>query len=122
MKKITVRELKRLIQEQILQESTKFTATRRLTILARKASMDFEEDIVNELGLMKPDDMDEASQKVYYHAMKKLEASFIGAVVDTVKEVLNLPKEEDEAAAKALPTQTKEPATTEVPTIPDTLK
>lgn len=122
-KKIQINELKEIIRKEFLaqmNEATKFTATRRLTILARKASMDFESEIVKELGLADPDSMDEQAQKIYYHAMKKLEASFISAVVDAVKEVENLPKEEDEDGEPKA-TAIAAPEVKQVPTVPGTV-
>lgn len=71
-------------------------ATRLLTIRAREAAFDFEKIIVKELGLLNPDEMDSLSQKVYVEAVETMQKRILDAVIDTIKSLSHLPKEQEE--------------------------
>lgn len=88
--KITEKALKEVIQKAVkkhLTESSDFTARRKILLKAREASMDFEDQIVDYLDLMKPDDMPEEQQRVYHAIAKKMESRIVNAVAETIIEL-----------------------------------
>lgn len=81
-----------------------FTAVRNLRVSAQGAALKFEEQIVKELGLLNPDQMDELSQQVYHQATTKLMDVFTSAVVDCVQAMEGLPKATDSETPSQTPT------------------
>lgn len=99
---ITKKQLREALQLEVhkalfLREFAQYTATRSLMIKAQQAALDFEKDIVKELDLVNPDTMDEISQQVYHQATEKMAKLVTNAVVDCVKSLEGLPKNQETA-------------------------
>jgi len=98
--KITKKELKKMIREALrnrLQESgSDFTAKRQIVAAAQSASMDFEKQIQQLLGLEDPDNMQPELQSRYLAVAKKMSNGIITAVVDATKELSHFPRKESE--------------------------
>lgn len=73
-----------------------FAAERSLGVKAKEAALAFESDMVKELDLVNPNDMDLNSQKIYKEVMDAFHDKFVAAVVDAVNGIKILPKNEHE--------------------------
>ena len=99
---ITESELKKLVSLMVekkinlLKEGKKYKAIRSLTIQAQETAMKFEEQMVDSLKLIDPDDMDDNEQLVYGQAMADMHAKIIEAVVHAAEIVKNLSSKPEE--------------------------
>jgi hypothetical protein len=97
--KMTEDELRGLVRESLkkrfLKESATLSAKRKLTLLAKEHSMDFEEKIVNTLNLVDPDTLDEELQKQYVSVVEKMQSSVVAAVQEAVSKLATFPREDD---------------------------
>ena len=94
--KILEEEIRKVARASILQEVKSFNATRILKNAARSAVLDFEREIIKELNLITPDEMDDSSQAAYNEAMERMTTVVVNAVVDAVQAVEHLPRVQDE--------------------------
>lgn len=75
-----------------------FMAIRQLSIMARDASLSFEDNIIKQLALKDPNSMDANSQSTYRDAMESMQSRIESVVIETIRKVAELPKEEKTAA------------------------
>lgn len=94
--KILEKQIRKVARENILKEVKSFNATRILKNAARSAVLDFEREIIKELNLVAPDEMDDSSQAAYNEAMEKMTTVVVNAVVDAVQAVEHLPRIQEE--------------------------
>lgn len=73
-----------------------FDAERSLGIKAKTLGLEFEKDMIKELDLIAPNQMDGNSQKIYKETMDSFHDKFVAAVVDAVNAIKILPKNEHE--------------------------
>lgn len=73
-----------------------FDAERSLGIKAKTLGLEFEKDMIKELDLIAPNQMDGNSQKIYKETMDNFHDKFVAAVVDAVNAIKILPKNEHE--------------------------
>ena len=94
----TEKELRKLVQEAVrtkLQESgADFSAKRQIIHAAQSASMSFENEIVNALGLKRPDEMHEEAQQAYLKVVKEMERKIVEAVSDALTNLVRFPRNE----------------------------
>lgn len=94
--KVLEEQIRKVARENILKEVKSFNATRILKNAARSAVLDFEREIIKELNLIAPDEMDDSSQAAYNEAMEKMTTVVVNAVVDAVQAVEHLPRVQEE--------------------------
>ena len=100
--KINEKELRKMVREVVrknimtLKEGEDFTARRQIVQSAKKAAMDFENEIINLLGLVVPDDMPPNLQKQYYVVVQQMSESIVTAVQDATRELAKFPKAKNE--------------------------
>jgi len=75
-----------------------FMAARTLKIAAEQAALDFEKQIVKEMGIQDPNAMDATSQRLYHQVMQKMHRSVANSVILAVQELSSLPKNEPVSA------------------------
>lgn len=100
--KMTESELRGLIRESLkrkfLKESVALSAKRKLKLLAKEHTMDFEKKIVDTLSLVDPDTLDETLQKQYVDIVEEMQERVVAAVQDAVSKLASFPHEREEAA------------------------
>jgi hypothetical protein len=117
---LTEEKLKKLVSLMVekkillLKEGVKFQAIRSLTIEAQQAAMKFEENMVDALDLLNPDEMDDDHQQIYSQTMADMHSKVIEAVVHAANVLKNLPnaKKEENHGKKD-----KKPSTEPMPVI-----
>ena len=117
---LTEEKLKKLVSLMVekkvllLKEGVKFQAIRSLTIEAQQAAMKFEENMVDALDLLNPDEMDDDHQQIYSQTMADMHSKVIEAVVHAANVLKNLPnaKKEENPGKKD-----KKPSTEPMPVI-----
>lgn len=115
---LTEEKLKKLVSLMVekkillLKEGVKFQAIRSLTIEAQQAAMKFEENMVDALDLLNPDEMDDDHQQIYSQTMADMHSKVIEAVVHAANVLKNLPnaKKEENHGKKD-----KKPSTEQMP-------
>jgi hypothetical protein len=99
---LTEEKLKKLVSLMVekkillLKEGVKFQAIRSLTIEAQQAAMKFEENMVDALDLLDPDEMDDDHQQIYSQTMADMHSKVIEAVVHAANVLKNLPNAKKE--------------------------
>jgi putative lipoic acid-binding regulatory protein len=96
--KITHKELKEMIDKAVrknLQEGSTFSARRVIDAVAGDASREFEKQIVQNLGIVDPDELRPEMQAKYLEIVGEMEKGFKNAVRAAVKKLQNFPKKED---------------------------
>ena len=99
---LTEEKLKKLVSLMVekkillLKEGVKFQAIRSLTIEAQQAAMKFEENMVDALDLLNPDEMDDDHQQIYSQTMADMHSKVIEAVVHAANVLKNLPNAKKE--------------------------
>lgn len=100
--KISDKELRMMVREAVqkkvaqLREASDFSARRQIVHSAESASMDFENEIVGLLNLVRPDDLSPALQKHYYLAVETMKKKIVSAVMEATRDLARLPKVESE--------------------------
>ena len=94
VKKTELQEMVRKIVQKKLFEGTDFSARRRVAALAKNASMEFENTIVSELGVVHPDQLSEPLQRKYYEIVKTMESEIVKSAMDAVSRLTMFPKED----------------------------
>lgn len=104
MKKSKLKELvfENLIKEYSAKTSTDpvqqqrniqfFRAARVLKMEAQRAALDFEDQIVKQMGLQDPDQMDGTSQRVYHQVTERMHTEVAAAVMKAINGLGSLPK------------------------------
>lgn len=98
--KITEAEIRTLVRsrlEKVIAENSSISAVRSLVNIASENVFGFEQNFIKNLGLMPIDEMDANSQRVFLAAMDTLKKKFAAAVIDAIKEIENLPKQQEES-------------------------
>jgi len=104
--KITEQELREMIRESVkkkiatLNESSDFTAKRKIVHSAQNASMEFENEIKASLNLINPDDLDPHLQKKYYEIASEMQEAIVQSVVVAVGRFATLPRVDSEGGNK----------------------
>ena len=105
-KMLTDKKLKKLVslmvenKIQLLKEGKKLQAIRSLTIEAQQAAMKFEENMLDSLDTMNPDEMEDEYQQIYSQAMADFHSKFIEAVVHAANILKDLPTKPKEATSQ----------------------
>jgi hypothetical protein len=71
-------------------------AERRLKIMVSEAALDFEKNIVAQLGLVDPKDLDPESQENYVKVMEEMGLKMQQAVMDAVLQLKTMPKQSED--------------------------
>ena len=101
---LTEEKLKKLVSLMVekkillLKEGAKFQAIRSLTIEAQQAAMKFEENMVDALDLLNPDEMEDSHQQIYSQTMADMHSKVIEAVVHAANVLKHLPNAKKEEA------------------------
>lgn len=77
-----------------LQEASDFTARRKVIQSAQDASMNFENDIINTLGLEHPDNLDDNLQQKYYEIAKSMQDKVVSAAMEAAKYLSSFPRKD----------------------------
>lgn len=97
--KMNENQLRGLVREslkkRLLNESATLSAKRKLTLLAKEHTMDFEKKIVDTLNLVDPDTLDEALQKQYVSVVEEMQSRVVSAVQEAVAKLATFPREDD---------------------------
>ena len=99
--KITKEELNKIISEAVkkkiasLNESSDFTAKRKIVHSAQNASMEFEGEIKSLLGLVEPDQLPPNLQRKYLEIAESMKQSVVTAVAEAVKQFATMPRNDD---------------------------
>lgn len=80
--------------EPVVQGDPTFDVVRSLGIQIQQSALAFEKEIQKELDLVKPAEMDKASQDRYNEAAKQFHKNLVSAVTHMVKTIKDLPKNE----------------------------
>lgn len=88
-----VRQIVRKVLRKKLNESSDFTARRIIQQQAMNTSMEFEKEIVSQLGLTPPDNLPPHVQKKYYEIVEQMGSAIIKAVQTAVSRMSYLPRE-----------------------------
>jgi len=100
--KISDNELRMLVREAVknkvasLKEASDFSARRQIVHSAQSASMDFENEIIGLLNIVRPDEMPPALQKQYYFAVEQMKEKIVSAVMEATKLLAKMPKNNTE--------------------------
>lgn len=119
---ITEAKLEELVSKIVarrLNEDANFNAIRSLTIRAQEAALKFEDDIVKQLNVVDPNQMNDVQQDVYAHVMADLHQTFATAVANAAKAVSRLPKNptEEKPARKSPGSPQPDAARKDLPTL-----
>lgn len=104
--KISDNELRTMVREAIqkklasLKEARDFSARRQVVHSAQQASMEFENEIVGLLNVVKPDELPPALQKQYYFIVEQMKDKIVSAVMEATRELARLPKNENREQKK----------------------
>lgn len=96
--KITEPELKKMIKEAVkrkiasLNESSDFTAKRKIIHSAQNASMEFEGEIKSLLNLVDPDQLDQHLQQKYFEIAEEMKGEVVKAVAHAVQRFATMPR------------------------------
>jgi hypothetical protein len=99
MATITEKEIRQIVRKVLrkkLNESSDFTARRIIQQQAMNTSMEFEKEIVSQLGLTPPDTLAPHVQKKYFEIVEEMKAAIIKAVQTAVTRMAYLPRENKE--------------------------
>lgn len=105
--KISKKQLEQLIESAVekklssLNESSDFTAKRRIIYSAQNMSMEFEEEIKNILNLKNPDELEEGVQQKYFEVVEKMKDDIIKAVSVATRDLVRFPRNDDGEGSKS---------------------
>jgi hypothetical protein len=102
---LTEQELRQLVREvisrkleekkELQKEARDYSARREVVLAAERAAMDFEQQIVQLLGLVHPDELRPEIQRQYHAVVKQMSDELTSAVMGAARQLSKFPKQDD---------------------------
>lgn len=84
-----------MMENQVVGGSNHFTALRSIEHMATSASMEFENNLCDALGLINPDNMHPEHQTKYFQIVNTMKEGIVNSVMNAAKQLIGFPKEQD---------------------------